>query len=78
MGSVRLHRPATILSLAGTLLLITGWHPTANLRLAPYCYSSAGALLLISVGWHPLCLVAPLAFYPSDRLAPPWLRLVMV
>ena len=56
-----------------------GWHPTApRLGLAPYCYSPAGTLLLIIVGWHPLCLVAPLAFYPSDRLAPPRLRRVVV
>jgi len=34
-GSVRFHRTATILSAAGTLLLITGWHPTATLRLVP-------------------------------------------
>jgi len=32
-------------SLAGTLLLIlTGWHPTATLRLAPYCYSSSAGI----------------------------------
>jgi len=77
-GSGRFYRTATILSLAGTLRLITGWHPTANHRLAPYCYLSDGTLLLMVVGWHPLCPVAPLAFYPSDRLAPPQLRLVVV
>jgi len=56
---------------AGTLRLPPLW-------LAPYCYSPAGTLLLIVVGWHPLCPVAPLAVYPSDRLAPPRLRLVVV
>jgi len=63
---------------AGTLLLLTGWHPTATHRLAPYCYSPAGNLLLIVVGWHPLCPVAPLAIYPSHRLAPAQLHLVVV
>jgi len=70
---------------AGTLLLLTGWHPTATHRLAPYCYSPAGTLLLIIVGWHPLCSVAPLAplplrsfglssVTPSRGIAlPPWL-----
>ena len=53
---------------AGTLLLLTGWHPTALHRLAPYCYSPAGTLLLIVVGWHPLCPVAPLAHLPLSRL----------
>jgi len=57
---------------------LPGWHPTAHHRLAPYCYSPAGTLLLIVVGGHPLCPVAPLAIYRSDRLAPPWLRLVVV
>jgi len=57
---------------------LQGWHPTAHHRLAPYCYSPAGTLPLIIVGWHPLCPVAPLAFYPSDRLAPPGLRLVVL
>jgi len=28
---------AMILSLAGTLLLIAGWHPTAHRWLTPYC-----------------------------------------
>ena len=49
---------------AGTLLLITGFDPTATHRLAPYCHSPAGTLLLIIVGWHPLCPVAPLAYPP--------------
>ena len=53
---------------AGTLLLITGWHPTATHRQAPYCYSPAGTLLLIVVGWHPLCPVAPLAHLPLSLL----------
>jgi len=57
---------------------LPGWHPTAHHWLAPYCYSSAGTLLLIVVGGHPLCPGAPLAIYPSDRLAPPPLRLVVV
>jgi len=57
---------------------LPGWHPTATHRLASYCYSPAGTLLLIIIGWHPLCPVAPLAIYPSDRLAPPRLRLVVV
>jgi len=57
---------------------LPGWHPTAHHLLAPYCYSPAGTLLLIVVGWHPLCLVVPLAIYPSDRLAHPRLRLVVV
>jgi len=45
-GSVRLHCTATILSRAGTLLLITGWHPgpTATHRLAPYCSSSLAGM----------------------------------
>jgi len=43
-GSVHLHRTATILSLAGTLLLMTGWHPTANPWLAPYCHSSLAGI----------------------------------
>jgi len=77
-GSVPLPRTATILSPAGTVLLITGWHPTARHQLAPYCYSSAGTLLLIVVCWHPLCPVALLAIYPSDQLAPPRLCLVLV
>jgi len=51
-GSVRWHRTAPFLSLAGTLLLIIGWHRTAHYRLAPYCSSWAGTLLLI-IGWHP-------------------------
>ena len=63
---------------AGTILLLTGWHHTATHRLTPYCYSPAGTLLLILVGWHHLCPVAQLAIYPSDRLAPPRLRLVVV
>jgi len=57
---------------------LPGSHPTAHHRLAPYCRSLAGTLLLIVVGWHPLYPVAPLAIYPSDRLAPPLLRLVVV
>jgi len=57
---------------------LPGWHPAAHHRLAPYCYLSAGTLLLIVVGWHPLCPVAPLTIYPSDRLATPRLRLVVV
>jgi len=67
-GSVRLHRTATLRYLAGTLLLPAGWHPTATLRLAPYCYPPAGTLLLIVVGWHPLCPVAPLALLPLSLL----------
>ena len=51
-SSVGLHRTATILSLASTLLLITGWHPTAYHRLAPYCHSWAGTLLPL-MGWLP-------------------------
>ena len=77
-GFVRLHRTATILSPAGTLLLITGWDPTAHHRLAPYSYLSAGTLLLIIIGWHPLCPVGPVGIYPSDRVASPRLRLVVV
>jgi len=57
---------------------LPGWHPTARHRLAHSCYLSAGTLLLIVIGWHPLYPVAPLAIYPSDRLAPPWLHLVVV
>ena len=45
-----------------------GWHPTAPLWLAPYCYSPAGTLLLIVVGWHPLCPVAPHAHLPLSLL----------
>jgi len=79
-SSLFLPRPptATLLSPPGTLLLITGWHPTPNHRRAPYCYSPAGTLLLIVVSLHALCPVAPLAIYPSDPLAPPRLRLVVV
>ena len=44
---------------------LSGWHPTALHRLAPYCYCLAGTLLLIVVGWHPLCPVAPLAYLLS-------------
>ena len=57
---------------------LPGWHPTGHHWLAPYCYSPAGTLLVIVVAWHPLCLVAPLAVYPCDRLAPPRLHLVVV
>ena len=46
------HLTAAFLSLAGTLLLAVGWHPTARRRLAPYCSPSAGTLLLAG-GWHP-------------------------
>ena len=49
---------------------LTGWHPTAHHRLAPYCYSLAGILLLIVVGWHLLGPVAPLALLPL-RLSDP-------
>jgi len=45
-----------------------GWHPTAPLWLAPYCYSPAGTLLLIIVDWYPLCPVAPLAHPPLSLL----------
>ena len=31
---------------------LTGWHPTAHHRLAPYWYSPAGTLLVLS-SWHP-------------------------
>jgi len=37
---------------AGTLLLPSGWQPTATHQLAPYCYTLAGTLLL-HAGWHP-------------------------
>jgi len=67
-GSVRLHCTATLHSLAGTLLLPVGWHPTATLPLAPYCYFPAGTLLLIVVSWHPLCPVAPLTHLPLSLL----------
>ena len=58
-ASVRWHRTAPK---AGTLLLIllTGWHPTAPHRLAPYCSPPAGTLLL-PTGWHPAA---------THRLAP--------
>jgi len=55
----RFHCTATILSPAGSLLLITGRHPTANHGLAPYGYSSAGTLLLTVVDWHPLSPLVP-------------------
>jgi len=38
-GSVRLHPTAKFHSLAGTPLLIIGWHPPATRRLARYCSS---------------------------------------
>ena len=67
-GSVRLHRTATILPPAGTLLLITGWHPTATHRLAPYCYSPAGTLLLLHRSFDLSSVT------PSRGIAlPPWL-----
>jgi len=53
---------------AGTLLLPSGWHPTATHRLAPYCYSLAGTLLLL------LRSVDPSSVTPSRGIAlPPWL-----
>ena len=41
---------------AGTLLLLTGWHPTATHRLAPYCSSSLAGIP--SARWlrSPTCL----------------------
>jgi len=76
-GSVRWHRTAP---LAGTLLLepppppasilllSTGWHPTAALRLAPYCYSPADTLLLLLRSFDLSSVT------PSRGIAlPPWL-----
>jgi len=82
-GSVRWHHTAPLASIlllktphqlapycspsAGTLLLLTGWHPTATHRLAPYCSPSLAGIP--SARW----LRSP--FSPSDRLTFPWLRL---
>jgi len=53
---------------AGTLLLSTGWHPTATHELAPYCYSPPGTQLLL------LRSVDPSLVTPSRSIAlPPWL-----
>jgi len=53
---------------AGTLLLPSGWQPTATHRLAPYCYTLAGTLLLL------LRSVDPSSVTPSRGIAwPPWL-----
>jgi len=63
-------------SLAGTLLLITGWHPTACHRLAPYCHSSAGTLLLL-IGLHPTASHRPAPYCSSSLAGIPsalWLR----
>jgi len=55
--------------LASTLLLLTGWHPSAAHRLAPYCCSQAGTLL--PAGSAHLSIL-------SDRRDPPRLRPVVV
>jgi len=47
---------------AGTLLLITSWHPTANHRLAPYCYSSLAGIP------SPRWLCSPTFLSPSCDL----------
>jgi len=53
---------------AVTVLLPSGWHPTATHGLAPYCYSLAGTLLL------RLRSVDPSSVTPSRGIAlPPWL-----
>jgi len=56
-------------SRAGTLLLLTGWHPTAAHGLAPYCCSPAGTLLLLT-GWHPTAAhrLAPYCCSPAGTL----------
>jgi len=50
---------------------LSGWHPTAHHRLAPYCLSSAGTLLLL-IGWHPAAhrrwLASPLPGRSALRL----------
>jgi len=56
--------------LASYCPLPIGWHPTATLPLAPYCYTPAGTLLLIVMAWHPLCPLAPHAFYPLRSVDP--------
>jgi len=52
---------------------LTGWHPTAPGRLAPYCYSLAGTLLLLT-GWHPTAnrrLASPLPSASARSLSFP-------
>jgi len=62
------HRTAETLPQAGTLLLSTGWHPTATHRLALYCYSPAGMLLFILQSFDLSSVT------PSHGIAlPPWL-----
>jgi len=52
-----------------TLLLLTGWHPTATLRLAPYCYSSNG----LTLPWFRLLVVSYClrAYCPT-----PWIKVM--
>ena len=62
------HLTARTLPLAGTLLLPSGWHPTATPRLAPNCYSRGGTLLLLPRSVDPSSLT------PSRGIAlPAWL-----
>ena len=61
---------------AGTLLLPTGWHPTATQRLAPYCSSSwlASPLPRGSARHLPFRLVGPSSIRSSRGIAlPAWL-----
>jgi len=75
-GSVRLHRAATILSPAGTqcsspastLLLLTGWRPTAHRRWLVSPLSGCSARHL------PFRWVGPSSVTPGRGIAlPPWL-----
>ena len=75
-SSGRLYHTAEFLSLAGTPLLIVGWHPTATRRVAPYCSSSLASIR--SARWllspSPLRLSHLFSVTPTRRLAlSPWL-----